>query len=194
MDTPSQFKGTRTDRVLTTPDPLVKAALLELGRVWPGSLAFGELCQRASDRLSAAGRPIDDNSASLRLAASLLNCYLGSLVELSPRTANFVTELSERPLACPLVRLQATTAHTVTNRRHEVYGVNEVERCLLALLDGQHDTDRLRVELVNCCRTGQLTARREGTPVTDPDQLTSVVTNVLPNALAQFVRSALLIG
>ncbi len=151
-------------------------------------------CCSAAAQLREVGRAVDETSDGSRLATSLLNCHLRTLVELSPCAADVVTKLSDRPLACPLVRLQAATALEVTNRRHHIVHLNDAERRILCLLDGKHGDDELRVEVVNLCRSGQLTAQRQGELVTGPNELASVVANVLPNALGRFLQWALLIG
>lgn len=177
---------------ITTREPLLKAALLELASVWPNTIPFEELYERAALRLLAGGGNLD--AGQPKLGSGLAVCYLGGLVELAPRAQVFTVQPTSRPVACPLARLQATKGPIVTNRRHERIKLNDAQRQLLALLDGKRDHDVLAQELTQLCLRGVLTARHEGQPMQDPAQVRQTVHNALRGLLTRLGSMALLIG
>ena len=58
------------------------------------------------------------------------------MVELSARPETWATDLSDRPAARRLARLQAETDDTVTTLRHQNLKLNRTARHVLRLLDG----------------------------------------------------------
>jgi SAM-dependent methyltransferase len=122
-------------------EPLLKAALGALNDVWPGSLSFESLLRAAAARLAAPADPRRAQVArdSQDLRADLLLLYTHKAIELSTLPPSFVVELSEKPVASPLARLQAQAGNTVTNLRHEAGQLNEFGRHVVRYLDGAHD-------------------------------------------------------
>jgi methyltransferase-like protein len=181
---------------VTTRDRLFKAALLELAPLWPGSLPFDQLLERARERVRAAGGEVAEGreADAGRLGASLVYAYLPGLVELSTRPPQFTLTLSERPVACPLARHQAESSHLVTNRRHERVTLSDSERQVLIRLDGGRDRQALTEALTMLCLTGTLTARHDGQPVREPERVWASVNNALPGMLTRLARLALLVG
>src|SRR5262249_48393803 len=110
---------------LSSTVPLVKAALVCLGEAWPRAIAFDRLLALAWERLGTAVPPDPEvaGQEARAVGKALLTSYATAgegLVELSLRPPEFTTEVSERPRASPLARLQARTTSQVTNLRHEV--------------------------------------------------------------------------
>lgn len=137
---PEQFRAPGTP-TLTTHEPLMKAAMLELADRWPMSVPFLDLLAAARQRAGLAP-PADAGRAEVQaseLSARILNCYTSALVELSVAPPPFVTHVSDRPVASPFARLRAATDARVVNMRLEAAALAERPRELLRLLDGQHD-------------------------------------------------------
>jgi hypothetical protein len=144
---PVQFSRSDGFQVSTW-DPLLKAALIALGRSWPGVLAFDELWAMTRELLGVGEESRMSDAAEKRaLASHLLRCLTANLVELHAHRPRFVREPSERPVASAWARLQAATTDKVTNRRHELVPLEPVERKVLALLDGQHDRGSVQQSL-----------------------------------------------
>jgi SAM-dependent methyltransferase len=61
-------------------------------------------------------------------------------------TMRYSTEASERPRACPLARRQAANGGAIVNRLHRGAQIEDVDRALLAKLDGRIDRAALAVE------------------------------------------------
>jgi methyltransferase-like protein/2-polyprenyl-3-methyl-5-hydroxy-6-metoxy-1,4-benzoquinol methylase len=128
---------------LATDHPVTKEAMLYLAQAWPRPVPFGELLARSRSRLGLDGAGVARDGQVL--AANLMTAYgfSGNLVELHVHAPQMALEVSERPVASPLARLQAKAGARITNLRHERVKLDEFERCLLPYLDGHHDLDDL---------------------------------------------------
>lgn len=132
---------------LSTDHPVSKAAMVHLQQIWPRSIHFEALLAKAC--LEIYGREPEPKTLATDLKAlsyNLLRAYsyheeLIRLDVLAP--ARFVTEAGDRPEASPVARLQARRQATVTNQRHDRVWLDELDRRLLTLLDGDHDRSAL---------------------------------------------------
>lgn len=186
---------------LSTDHPVTKAAMLCLAMVWPQALTFETLLSQARARLglegTAAGGAADVARDAQVLGTNLLKAYSysGSLLELHVHVPHVALEVSERPIASALSRLQAKSSNRVTNLRHERVRVDEFDRYLLPYVDGSHD----RAMLVDELRTGpvaqgDLKLEREGEPITDAEQVLDVLAQGIEKRLQWLARAALLEG
>src|ERR1019366_4167137 len=117
-DEPVRFVSEKDGNV-TTPHPLSKAAFLVLGAIWPRWVAVSDLLSAARARVSAAGGPLATVEDETRLLRFLLGSYGANVTQLQSTACPFVTEVSDRPRASALSRLQARTLTTVTNLKHQ---------------------------------------------------------------------------
>jgi len=135
---------------MSTNNPLAKAAILHLGRIWPQAVPVSELLHIAR---SEAGRDSPTSSAAIDedsnwLSDMVLKLYAANFLELHVRAAPFVSKPSERPQSSALARAQSRNSSGVTNLRHSVIEVeDETARQLLSLLDGTRDRAELLGEL-----------------------------------------------
>jgi methyltransferase-like protein/2-polyprenyl-3-methyl-5-hydroxy-6-metoxy-1,4-benzoquinol methylase len=135
---------------MSTNNPLAKAAMLHLGRIWPQAVPVSELLHIAR---SETGRDSPTSSATIDedsnwLSDMVLKLYTANFVELHTRAVPFVSEPSERPQASQLALAQLRNGSGVTNLRHSVIEVqDETARQLLSLLDGTRDRAELLREL-----------------------------------------------
>ncbi|MGZ5427919.1 MAG: methyltransferase regulatory domain-containing protein, partial [Thermoanaerobaculia bacterium] len=135
-DEPLRFVAER-DRKLTTTHPLSKAAFLELGETWPRWISIPDLLAAARARVSAAGGRVATTEDETRLLRFLIASYLANVTQLRSTVCPFVTEISERPRASALARLQARTLATVTNLGHQSVRLEDaLVRRFVQLLDG----------------------------------------------------------
>lgn len=180
---------------MATDRPLLKAAMQALGNVYPGTLPFDALRKQARELLGGdTGDPRQTAEDTVTIAVGLLNCYMGSdLVELHGMPVTFVRTPAEKPVAMPLARTQAVRGPMVTNRRHEVVRLNDLDRQLVPLLDGAHDRAMITDKLTVVAQAGALTIQKDGQPLTDAEQIKAALGSVLDQALANVAKMALLV-
>jgi methyltransferase-like protein/2-polyprenyl-3-methyl-5-hydroxy-6-metoxy-1,4-benzoquinol methylase len=180
--------------VLATTRPLLKAAMVVLGQAWPGTLPFAELLTQAR---AAAGLndPATAEADARNLGGGLVDSYLGSdMIELHGAPIVATNTASEKPLAIPSARLRAEEGRPVTNRRHELVRLGDLERCLLTLLDGTRDRPALVEECIAAVNAGRLRLDRDGREVTDPADVKATLTAIIDQPLSALAKQALLIG
>jgi len=81
----------------------------------------------------------------------------------------------------------------VTNRRHEVVRLNDLDKHLVPLLDGTNDRATLVEKLTAVALTGSLNVQRDGLTLYDAGEITTALTSVIDQALANVARMALLV-
>jgi SAM-dependent methyltransferase len=194
--TPRQFRNPKGVTVSTN-RPLVKAALARLGDVWPRSVAFDALLEAARSAAGAAAAtlegPAEGHAAAL--ADALLAAHAAGLVEFRTRDPALVTEVSPRPLASPLARLQAADGAVVTNLLGTgVKLEGSLARELLVLLDGSRDRAQLLRELTDRVASGTIRLTHSGAPVDNPRLAAGLLAEGLDAKLRQLGRMALLTG
>ncbi len=185
-----------TGMSMATNQPLLKAAMQLLRQVWPGTIPFGELRQQARQLLGNGEVTTEQAEQDQQiLALGLLNCYMGSdLVELRTQPLKFTREISERPVANSIARLQTPRMNMVTNRRHEVVRLNDLDRHLIPLLDGSHDRGALLEKLTELTVQGSLTIQRDNQPLKDREEIRAALEGVIEPSLQGLARHALLVG
>ena len=138
-DEPVCFVAER-EREVTTSHQLSKAALLELGEIWPRWIPVPDLLVAARARVSAAGGPPATAGDETRVLRFLLACYLAEVSQLRSSMCPFLTAISERPRASALARLQSRTVDEVTSLSHASVRLEDpLVRKLLQLMDGTRD-------------------------------------------------------
>lgn len=191
------FKGNK-GATMSTNHPLTKAAMLQLGRVWPRSLQFDDLIHASRVELNPGlARKNGDVARDdrLRLAEFLLKAYAANLIELHAHPSQFLLEASERPTASRLARLQLENGTTVTTLRHtSVQVMDAVGRQLLVLLDGTRDRETLLAELGRLVGSGQVVIKREGKAISDTEEALNFLAEELEQNLAAIARLALLVA
>jgi methyltransferase-like protein len=176
-DAPQQFStGDSLHGTLTTRDPLMKAAMTHLSRIWPESIVFDDLLAAAAPGQAIASEP------ARQLATRLLHCYTSGLVEFSLSPPRFVARVSDRPLASPYARWRAREGQKVVNMRLESIVLTEPARLVLQHLDGQHD----RAALIALVQAWIEQKTSHETP-TNAEQC-------VDQLLQSFARGALLVG
>lgn len=127
--------------------PLAKAALRRLGQAWPASIAFDELVALAVADVGGSAGP--EQAAEVgKLEDALLAIFRAGLLDVRLEPPPLTTTVSERPLAGPVARWQATTTREVTDLRHRTVALDGViVRRFVCLLDGTRDEARLLADL-----------------------------------------------
>jgi methyltransferase-like protein len=193
--------------ILSTDHPVTKAAMLYLAEIWPQVVPFKALLATARARLKrrsgdlAERRPAQEAappsvaSDEQVLGANLLKAYGYSeyLVEIRVHAPRFVLEISERPVASPVARLQAQNGNKVTNLRHERIELAGTCYHLLRYLDGSRDRAALLDALAGLVAEGVIEVQQDDKPVKDVKQARGVLAEALDSKLCQLARAALLV-
>lgn len=189
------FRGPSS--VLTTSEPIVKAAMLQLGEAWPRSVPFATLFAAARSKLNPQPVVVDTAHVTYdtqQLAEPLLRCYATALVSLSVQPSAFALEVSLQPRATQLARLQAAGGNSVTNCQHNTVHLNDLERHVLPHLDGEHDRSAIVASLAKRVADGRLVIHEQGVPVIDATRISQVLTEAIEPCLERLARLALLEG
>lgn len=176
-------------------EPIVKAALVVLGECWPRSLPFNKL--RALARARLPGGPVQTSAMvaqdTAMLGGTLWLFYAASslTLELSVRPIPAIGPV-EKPKARAFARCQARFGNQVTNLRHETVNLNELQRELLASLDGTRDQAALLGLFHDLVAQGKVTVEQNGEPVGEPARVDELLREALTASLREFGLRSLL--
>ena len=178
--------------------PLVKAALLHLAETWPQHTSFADLETAARRRLYPGAlvvQPGDEHRRERQeLAEHLMQSYAAGLVEAHVFQPQFMTQVSERPLASPWARRQALRGGKVTNLSHHGVDLSDVNRQLLLLMDGTRDRQQLLDALVQHVESQGLVVVEEGVAMTGTREIRRALDVRLDEILQMACRLALLVA
>jgi len=186
----------RGKAIVATSTPVVKAALMILGEIWPSRIGFPELLVRSQERVvTAGGQPEGLGGDGPALGEFLVRSYLIGFVDLHAWPSCFVTGISERPLASALVRRQLENGPVACSVRHQTLRIEDsLGRALLKLLDGTRDQNALIDALTAEVLSGAAELFKDGQPVTHPDQVRTSISAGLESNLRRTAELGLLVG
>jgi methyltransferase-like protein/SAM-dependent methyltransferase len=195
---PEKFEGLNK-LVMTAADPLEKAAMVYLTRVWPRCVPFDELKVEARKLASGAAAAHDSIATqdAERLGKLMVTAYASSpnnLVELHLHTPPMAAEVSDQPTAVPLARLQAQKQRIVTNLRHQTVGLSEFDRALVARLDGKTPRPALVSSLAEFLASADINVEIDGKAVREREKLPWAVEILLKQHLPFLAQNALLVS
>jgi len=190
---PQEFKAAN-GMTATVSKPLLKATLSGLFHRYPAAVAFESLPALAYDRASQTlVRDADSYAADLRdIGGLLLELYSRDLVQLQSNPPRFSPAVSEKPRCSKLAQVQAESNSWVTNLRHEITQVSDLDRRILRLLDGENNHDDLLAALLTLVESGEMVMQRDGQPVTG-EAASELLSGLIPQTLEGLARAALLV-
>lgn len=195
--TQDSFKESNNGNEFKVRNPITKVALILLNEVWPCTISFQSLCEKALAKLD---RSKDDDifrkfgSPERALMTELLLCYTADGIELHVCPVQIVTEVSNKPVTTPLARCQAEAGQSITNQRHERVDLADFAQHVIRFLDGQHDRQALVDELMTLLDDGVLVMTDKGDKMEDQVQTRSNLQTLVDNILEQLPARAVLIG
>lgn len=177
---------------ITTNDPAFARAMEALGQCWPETRSLRELLD-----LPGVADGADRNAVAERLLQSLLSTTVAGLTAASTRALRIGRAGVERPLACPLARIEAAAGQAwVTSLRHAPVRPGPFAMTLLPLLDGRHDRAALAALLVAAVRGGAVQPGALGLPLdmaADDPALAETIPAMVDRAIADLAALALLL-
>lgn len=167
--------------------PLAVAALAILGDRFPARLHFRELLQAVRENVRGEKAP------ALALSEFLLEAFSWGVVDLHPTAAPLTLEITERPVASPLARLQAARQQVVTNLLHGAIKLHgPLAMKLIALLDGSRDRAAILKALSPLIERREVVLQRGGRPVDELGHALQMLAEELPAQLERLARLGLL--
>jgi methyltransferase-like protein len=194
---PLRFVGPKSSSV-ETDHPLIKSALTELGKAWPGAVQFQHLlagARRECEQRPPSAINTADEDARV-LGELLLRAYAGGIVEFTVAPPRLVTRPSEKPLASPLARLQSHEGTEVVNLRHFNLQVEDaMTRRLLQILDGTRDHEALLDDLLALVKSGAAAVEMDNREICGDDEaLRRFLADELERRLAELAEMGLLVA
>jgi len=190
---PEEFRIAEGETNLATNNPLIKAALVALFEIAPRSVRFDTLWTEVQARLGWPVEPADSEGAT-PLKQALLRCFLTSLVQLRVQPPRFATEVSDRPVASPLARIQAETEEGVVNLRGRTVKLDQFDRLVLLRLDGAHDRSAVLNALLNLVDAGDFSMYEGDRPIEDRRRIESILEAEIDPCFQRLAARALLVS
>lgn len=174
-------------------NPIVQMAILILNNNRHKPIAYRELCKRVSEKTPFSSE--EEIKNILRERFNLIPGVFAGLFEITTHSRDYIVSVTEKPIACPLVRYLATQGYRVTNRRHESIVLDVASKCLLPFLDGRNDISslqsivhsRLNLEALNLLN-------EEKQPIQDKAEIDKRITQLCTATLEKLASQAILIG
>lgn len=186
---------------IKTDNPLLQAAIVALGEVWPQAVHFHSLLATARQACgydgAQGGADLDEDTRVLSdmLGDMLLRAYAGGVVELHVHPPRFVLQPGEHPVASPLARLQSRQGNRVTTLHHRTISLEDpMSRYFLQLLDGTRNRTALLDDLTAFVASGGTTVQKDGEPVEALQAVRQRLASQLEQKLAELAQLALLTG
>jgi len=180
---------------LTTPNLLARSLFWYLIKSRPERIPFEKLAReaecRARQELGFVSKP--DQDIASEVADFVWRTYLAGLLELHVHVPPFATEVSERPMASPLARLEARSGNVITTLHcRSLHLSDPLQRGVLMLLDGTRDLAALRKDLPEIFKSGNLTMEEGGQPVVDMQTVEKRISAETEEILHDLARAGVL--
>lgn len=185
------FVGEKNHRVEIN-HPLTKAALFHLGQIWARSKSFDELVSSCKKILSAeCGTEVEVTVKDEEILTEMLfQIFCSGMLRLHVHEPVFTSEVSEKPLASPIARLQSEDSYSISSLLSTgVLMQDEIGNELIKLLDGTRDHKQLIVEL-----TQFINSDKFDQPTQIKESLIGELPEKLEENLTKFAQMALLIS
>jgi methyltransferase-like protein/cyclopropane fatty-acyl-phospholipid synthase-like methyltransferase len=189
------FRSPNGTEVVTT-DPLGRSLFWYLVESRPERVPFVKLARdvecRARLKLGFVPKPEQDTASEI--AEFIWRTYTAGLVELHVHVLPAATQVSERPVASPLARLEARDGNVVTTLHCRSLHLGDgLQRGIVMLLDGTRDRAALRSDLLELFKSGKLTIEEGGQPVVDMKIVEKRIDAETEQTLQDLARTALLV-
>ena len=148
-DSPLLFACPMTKTEVMPETALEKAALLVLGPTYPRGMSFDELLKQATRLLEHEGIARTVAEAEVNdLLQGFAQLQSRALLEARPSQPEWgISMASELPVAHELARYEARERPHLTSAAHDLFPVDDVDRLLIAQLDGTAQLEDLRMSL-----------------------------------------------
>ncbi|MEX0677630.1 MAG: class I SAM-dependent methyltransferase [Pirellulales bacterium] len=181
-------------RTISSPAPVVKAALYHLANQWPRAVSFDELVSAAARLLGNGSPAVISPFEREGLGDNIVQGIASGLIEPTSAPDSFVSSVSSQPRVSLLSRLEARSSKVVTNRRHQSVTLDAVTQNIIRHLDGEHDHESLLRGLVASVERGDVSILVGGIPATSGEAVSGVLHDTLQQSLRTLAANALLVA
>jgi methyltransferase-like protein len=187
------FRGMK-ESSLETDQPVIKAAVLHLGTIWPEAVDINTLLNAIRTQITPDVDDSSDDERRILLSKVLLDAYGAGTVELHSMKPRFVREISEYPRASLLSRMQLNYGTVITTERHvNIQLEDQLGRRLLQLLDGTRSRADLLEELRGLIEKGEISLGNGSDPQ-ESQRLLDGLPEGLDGILAFLAKHAVLVA
>jgi len=176
---------------LQTANPAVILAIKILAAQNGKPIATQELLNKVFD---AAGSSLNKETVRAAILEQFLRLVLADAIGIFSQSGKFVTEVSNKPKASELARLQAAQNFWITNQRSEKNNIDLFNRVLIQHLDGSNDFDAILEKMVTHVENNDLSLSINGEKVSDKAQIRAVLTDVTKQNIVNLAPRALLVA
>jgi SAM-dependent methyltransferase len=147
-DTSNNEFATQAGSMITSDEPLTKAALVYLNSIWSGSASLEEILTEVRSVLDEHSVAVSDKDVN-SFRSSLRHLFEGGVITLHTSRRKFSTELGEKPMSNLFTQLQLMRGdESLLSLSGMNYGLeNDFLRRLLQLLDGKRNRSDLIAEM-----------------------------------------------
>lgn len=132
---------------------------------------------------------------ALNQDVNLMRLVLGGMIVLSVDNYSYAKKPGDLPKATPIVQNQLLSSSLLTNLRHEVVRINEVEKMLLGLCDGTLQKEHIGRALGEKLIKNNIPLYKEdGTVIQDKADIVRRSEYLADDLLNQFAKNALLVA
>ncbi|ABV72977.1 F0F1 ATP synthase subunit A [Rickettsia canadensis str. McKiel] len=185
--------------LISSTSPIIKAILYVYAENISNPLSLEQVAKEAFKKLGKYR--LQDFLAALEqhFIKFIFQGYL-KIFETKPHT---ITTITEKPKTGEFARYQARQAHfnnatnvfSITNRLNDMIGIALHEKYILEMLDGTHNINDIKKEILEKINSKLLTARDDkGQEVTDPKLLKEFIDYIVTASLEKFRMNYLLVG
>lgn len=174
-------------------NPISQMAILILHNNRHKPIAYRDLCKMVSEK-TPFSTPEEIRNI-LRDKFYLISGILAGLFAISSNSREYIVKVTEKPIACPLVRYLALHGDSVTNRRHENINLDVVSKLILPFLNGSNDITSLK-EILRC-RANLETLNildNDKNLIQDKTEMNKRLTYMCTSTLEKLATQAILVG
>jgi len=172
-------------------DPFLKAAFSILLETNNAAVGFKDLLAAASAKAAPFVRIPASQRAQIEeatLAKNLFNLCSRGLLEVHREPVRCSPAIPAQPKITAIARLQARTGRSLTNRLHQQGAADGVGRAVAVACDGTRTVEQIIDHMLAETKSGQITVQVDGRPVTDDQQIQSILAAQVRSALTAIAR------
>ncbi|MFM7111851.1 MAG: hypothetical protein ACKO26_11965, partial [Planctomycetota bacterium] len=149
---------------------------------------------KAAAEAKLAGHPQHLANSEALFNDVLIRGFANGLIHVVDEPVHLGKADAVLPMVTPLALARAKAGNReVSNQWHQTVNLNDLQVAICQLVDGTRDLKSIKAELVKKCLEGQFRLAKDNVPVTDKNTLELLLEQILPQALKELERLALLI-